>query len=340
MPGTTPTQDDDAISSFLWKRSRHLRVWRKRRAVLRSSGFLTLHRGEAIRAAIALSPECRVERAPEAHRALFAFLITGPGLRVYLGADSEAEAIRWVLLLGERCRSEVVEPPLEPAARWFNGAPAQQQRVQWPQAAASSSAAAAATTPPEQLLETAQQLEADVVAELRGWPAMHSAVLRALRAAAAFPPPPTDRQWTCLESAETKLRLLASSSTGLTQPVWAREGHQLGEFLESNALQMWKSRRIAAGRLGVLCQHVCADEPRQVLADAGSLLPARMSWDRSFVAGRILRRSGRHTMHVQHIFAIDADGNAATAAGPSSSSSHIIEVVVQRFEAMTVGGRC
>ena len=90
----------------------------------------------------------------------------------------------------------------------------------------------------EQLLETAQQLEGDVVAELRGWPAMHSAVLRALRAAAAFPPPPTDRQWTCLESAETKLRLLASSSTGLTQPVWAREGHQLGEFLEANALQM------------------------------------------------------------------------------------------------------
>ena len=152
MPGTTPNpEDDDAISSFLWKRSRHLRVWRKRRAVLRSSGFLTLHRGDTIRAAIALSPECRVERAPEAHRALFAFLITGPGLRVYLGADSEAEAIRWVLLLGERCRSEVVEPPLEPAARWFNGAPAQQPRVQWPQAAASSSAAAAAASFPDDL---------------------------------------------------------------------------------------------------------------------------------------------------------------------------------------------
>ena len=91
-----------AYSGPLWKRSRRLKSWRRRHAVLHPDGTLCFYRrgagetGQDLRATFSLSPTCRAELAPEAHRLLHTFVLTGPGLQVFLGAESAMQAERWM----------------------------------------------------------------------------------------------------------------------------------------------------------------------------------------------------------------------------------------------------
>ena len=123
-------EDDGPFEAVLWKRSRHFRVWRKRQAVLHSSGWLCLYRAPhkgrpaALRASLALSPECRLERMPDMHRVLYTFLLRGPGMRCYLGTATEAETQRWIGRIGAYCRLEQApSSPIGRAVDWFGPRP-------------------------------------------------------------------------------------------------------------------------------------------------------------------------------------------------------------------------
>ena len=87
-----PTEPADA--GWLWKRSRRLRAWRRRYAVLHPDGRFNFYRREPsgsdagdLRANFALSSEWECARAPEAHKLLFSFVIVGPESKVFLGAE-------------------------------------------------------------------------------------------------------------------------------------------------------------------------------------------------------------------------------------------------------------
>ena len=517
MPLVDEVTTTEQPSVFLWKRSKLLRVWRKRKAVLHSSGLFALYheRGsgdQALRAAIALSPECRIEHAPEAHRSLFAFRVTGPGLRIFLAADTEDEAERWMLLLGAHCRTQVLEPPL-PAlgaaatqasssrGRWYDGPPLAHRRtmsggvrVLWPH----TGSAVGGPLAPSDLLNTARVLDPDALAELREWPQMHSAVLRALAAANAACAETETRangvatadgedasaeasdSWTKLGPADLGKRLASVGIAGLAdgdcapslppagdtifwcwQPPRERAvARQLGSFIflmcaiacsvvaavaiattlsttprdevssatadvvdvasaavpdevhetvhetvqevlmdvikevavglpgnQANGSDASSpsthnlavaaavgaistllfatlsfrvhrggsgaSRALAATRetvppgtahaMALRCRHVSTDGPRQVLADAGCLLPSRLAWDGAYAGGRVLRRSGRHSMHIQLLLRLPSDATGTKpsdigALGAGAPTGALREVIVQRFEATTVGG--
>ena len=63
-------------SGPLWKRSRRLKTWRRRHAVLHPDGTLCFNRrgsgvhGQDLRATFSLSATCRAEPAPDVHRLL------------------------------------------------------------------------------------------------------------------------------------------------------------------------------------------------------------------------------------------------------------------------------
>ena len=111
--------DEPLAEGWLWKRSRHVRVWRRRHALLLPSGWLGLYREASsgarqqpiLRASFSLSAEWQIERMPKAHHSLHAFLLHGPGVRVCLACDDDAEAARWILLIGAQCRDVLREPP-------------------------------------------------------------------------------------------------------------------------------------------------------------------------------------------------------------------------------------
>ena len=99
-----PTAPADA--GWLWKRSRRLRAWRRRYAVLHPDGRFNFYRREPsgsdagdLRANFALSSEWECARAPEAHKLLFSFVIVGPESKVFLGAERAETTARWL-----RCR--------------------------------------------------------------------------------------------------------------------------------------------------------------------------------------------------------------------------------------------
>ena len=66
--GSAAAMADAVATAHLYHRTRLLRVWRKRKAVLYSSGVLVLYREkggdqrESVHATLPLSPECRIER--------------------------------------------------------------------------------------------------------------------------------------------------------------------------------------------------------------------------------------------------------------------------------------
>ena len=124
---------------WLYKRSHVLRVWRRRKAVLKPGQFRLYQSpkgGSAplLRATFTLSEECRVERAADAHRRLHAFLLVGPRIRAYLAADTAAEMERWVLLLGSCCRKEMAELPLATTLSLARATPASPVIALWPRA--------------------------------------------------------------------------------------------------------------------------------------------------------------------------------------------------------------
>ena len=124
---------------WLYKRSHVLRVWRRRKAVLKPGQFRLYQSpkgGSAplLRATFTLSEECRVERAADAHRRLHAFLLVGPRIRAYLAADTAAEMERWVLLLGSCCRKEMAELPPAATLSVARATPASPVIALWPRA--------------------------------------------------------------------------------------------------------------------------------------------------------------------------------------------------------------
>ena len=208
------------IEGWLWKRSRRVKVWRRRQVVL-ADGILAFYRPSSskrhssptLRARFQLTSECRVERAPDSHRDLHCFvLITGPSpdQRTHIGAETSSEASRWVLKLSGCCRDPVDGPPrpismgngkgplsfarggvaalrLRPAVT-----PSKPRRAGT--AAAPAAAAAAATgaahdapsapaeSPAFTPLASDLSFDAAIAIELRSRPSLHSAVLRALAA--------------------------------------------------------------------------------------------------------------------------------------------------------------
>ena len=103
-----PTAPADA--GWLWKRSRRLRAWRRRYAVLHPDGRFNFYRREPsgsdagdLRANFALSSEWECARAPEAHKLLFSFVIVGPESKVFLGAERAETTARWLRVLEKQC---------------------------------------------------------------------------------------------------------------------------------------------------------------------------------------------------------------------------------------------
>ena len=460
---------DVAATGQLWMRTRVLRAWRRRIAVLHASGCLTLYRppvselGDAAARGLALHAlhpdallpsreevvveywlgvDMHVERTPDSSRGPFySFVLVGPGLRAHLASESKEEAARWAQLIGARCgNKEETAPETPPSAAppesakeertsgergfWYDGPPSMHRRSAsggmryvWPHTSAPSAAhsggghvAGATSEPSTVLLETARQLEPDALAELREWPHMHSAVLRALRmrralaegdngleaeaggewvlvqpaaairrwvrrdgveqrgtrvwvrtaegrcrrllcsrrrttaalycaaaaALAATAPPPDTLREVLAAAAAVVSELLnatagtdAAASTGIVWSEsldWISPAAVFAAVLIAAALSFILARAYVQplGSLALRTRHTCDEMPRQVLADAGSLLPSRCAWDATFVCGRVLRRSGRHSMHVQHL--------------TRDRSRRTREIVVQRFEAKTVDG--
>ena len=113
-----PTAPADA--GWLWKRSRRLRAWRRRYAVLHPDGRFNFYRREPsgsdagdLRANFALSSEWECARAPEAHKLLFSFLMT---IKIMMG-DDRVDALEWRF-----CISGQTIKPLSmenPASDWI-----------------------------------------------------------------------------------------------------------------------------------------------------------------------------------------------------------------------------
>ena len=213
----TTSVDGDAplAEGWVYKRSHLLRVWRRRKAVL-YPGQVCLyqsHKGSALvlRATFPLSEECRVERAPEVHRQLHAFLLVGPRLRVYLASESVQESERWVLLLGACCRREMAElppPTLAPSHPAGERPASPAMLALWPRSSAPDAATSAPPRAEDALLgegclgeagvddellhaaldedDLSRLLSPSQFAELSRWPQLQAAVQRAVCESAAY----------------------------------------------------------------------------------------------------------------------------------------------------------
>ena len=266
-----PAEDGAVVEGSLWKRSRHLHIWRQRHAILHPDGWLHLHRmhknggsgssssssnasssgasnakASALRASFALSPEWRIMRTPDSHRVLCTFLLTGPGIRVSLGTETEEEAARWVLRIGALCRQEVEHPA---ASMWYGQAASNaysssafehggrlwSDLVVDPAAAPASAPhdgeeeevdAAAEGASTEFFIETERLLAPHALAELCQFPRLHSAVLGALRMREVKYDPGSiegsrdaeaeDEEWRLLDCPLDATRVRMSSRTSLT----------------------------------------------------------------------------------------------------------------------------
>ena len=124
-------QQPELQTGWLWKRSRRLKHWRRRFALLdvRTVCFYRHESngsGKDLRASFELSPEWHAEPAPAAHRLLHAFAICrdeGPEhphrVMVFLGADSASQAKHWIQMINVRCRGSAgftpgLAPPMVP----------------------------------------------------------------------------------------------------------------------------------------------------------------------------------------------------------------------------------
>ena len=316
-------------TGWLWKRSRLLHVWRKRRAVLHQNGWLSLYRvstqdntTQQLRAAFALSPACRIERTPDMHRDLLVFLLIGPGVRVFLGSELEEEALHWILLLGAWCREEVPISPVSAAghaATWFDAPPAvagaSHARLSaaggriWDQACCEGTEDASTTV--------ARELSTTAIAELRRWPRLHSLVAAALQTDTGAG---SADGWAPLPAVQVG-RLLSHAATQLTAPAAATASPEVAIFRGGGG----GGGGTLSGSFAVRCRHECSDGPQQVLADAGSLLPSRAAWDANFEGGRLVRRFGRHVSLVQVFLRAPASRTAS-------------EALLMRFAATTTSG--
>ena len=174
--------------SWLWRRSKLPRVWRRRKVVL-YPGQLSLyreaalpHRAPVLTATYALSSECRVEPCAEAYRFLHMFVVSGPRIgQVVLAAESAGDAAFWVGLLGSCCRTEVIEQPspsTSPATRAavLHGELSDSFAL-WP----SAIDALQASTPATNVLQASKRLlHHTAIKELRQWPHLYTAVLAAV----------------------------------------------------------------------------------------------------------------------------------------------------------------
>lgn len=186
------TVQQPVLEGTLFKRSHLLRAWRRRRAVLFPS-HVSLFQGQAGREGkaytIQLSEECRIERPPDAHRQLHAFLLIGPRARVHLASESAAEAERWILLLGSCCRREM---PLPPAALTIPTLDTAAVQSFWPHVEAdelgrgSGGLASSPAGPPLDETETRRVLTPSQYDELCRWPQLLAVAQRALHESAAY----------------------------------------------------------------------------------------------------------------------------------------------------------
>ena len=110
MPPPAPAAASGGVQEtegWLWKRSRRLKSWRRRHAVLDEDGTLWFFRSAAgldVRAKYAVAG-CAVEPAPAAHAVLTAFVLSSPfgagagAFRVHLASETSAQALRWMDVL-------------------------------------------------------------------------------------------------------------------------------------------------------------------------------------------------------------------------------------------------